>query len=373
MKLLNSNTAAVSAGVIRVGLLLPLLAMVLLGRGSIQDVSAAAPSPNAPSLVTNPSDQAALPISTAEAQRTLDELHVAYRGETGGKVARHNAVAANVDPRAFGIAVVSVDGQVVSTGDTDTVFPLQSMSKALVFGLALADNGEEAMLQKVGVHATGLPYGSLAATEVRATRLQNPMVSSGAIAVTSLIAGKTPQDRWNRVHAFLSALAGKTVTPIKQVYAAEMEHNTGSLAKAWVLKQYGLLYCGPDDAVARYLRACSVGVTVEDLATMGATFANGGVNPRTGIRVLSPEHARGVLSAMVTAGMYDDSGPWLFRVGLPAKSGVSGGVVAVAPGRLAIAVYSPPLDEKGNSVRATKVIAELSKRWHLHVLGPGAN
>ncbi len=350
-----------------------LLALMLLGWGQTGDVSPAAPSSSPPVQVARPLDQPALPVSTAEAQRTLEELNATYRHETAGKVADHNEVAAAADPTEFGIAVMGVDGQMISTGETDTVFSLQSMSKAFVFGLALADNGGQAMLEKVGVHATGLPYGSLAATEVRATRLQNPMVSSGAIAVTSTIAGATSQERWGRTQGFLGALAGRKVIPIKKVYAAETTDNAGSLAKAWALYQYGLLYCEPDDAVARYLRACAVGVTVEELATMGATLANSGVNPRTGKRVLSAEHVRGVLSAMVTAGMYDDSGPWLFRVGLPAKSGVSGGVVAVAPGRLAIAVYSPPLDEKGNSVRATKVIGELSKRWHLHILDPGTN
>ena len=352
--------------------LLLLSAVMLLGGGPAQEAARAAPPAlRAPAAVAPLPGQPGLPVSTAEAERTLKELHVAYRHETGGEVADHNEVAAAADPKAFGIALAGVDGHVVSVGERETIFPLQSMSKAFVFGLALADNGEESMLEKVGVHATGLPYGSLAATEVRATRLQNPMVSSGAIAVTSTIAGKTPLERWNRVQEFLSGLAGRKVAPIEEVYAAEMEHNEGSLAKAWVLKQYGLLYAEPDDAVARYLRACAVGVTVEDLAMMGATLANGGVNPRTGKRVLSAKHARGVLSAMVTAGMYDDSGPWLFRVGLPAKSGVSGGVIAVAPGRLAIAVFSPPLDEEGNSVRATKVIADLSKRWRLHVLDVG--
>ena len=283
-------------------------------------------------------------------------------------VASHNDVAAAADPNAFGIVIATVDGRVISVGDSKLIFPLQSLSKAFVFGLALKDNGNEAMLKKVGVHATGFPYGSLAAMEVRATKLQNPMVSAGAIAVTSTIAGSNSEEKWDRTLRFMKAFAGRDVEPMRAVYDAEMASNNGSLAKAWVLRNYELLYAEPNATVGRYLHACSIGVTAEDLAIMGATLANGGVNPKTKERIVSAETARSQLSAMVTAGMYDDSGPWLFRVGLPAKSGVSGGVVAIVPNRLAIAVYSPPLDPYGNSVRASKVIKDLSDRWKLHVL-----
>jgi len=309
-----------------------------------------------------------LPVSAAETEGTLRTLHSRFRGEEGGKVASHNDVAAAADPKAFGIAIATVDGRVISVGDSKVTFPLQSLSKAFVFGLALQDNGNEAMLKNVGVHATGFPYGSLAAMEVRATKLQNPMVSAGAIAVTSTIAGSSPEEKWDRTLRFLRAFAGRDVEAMSAVYVAEMASNDTSLAKAWVLQNYRLLYADPNATVDRYLHACSIGVTTEDLAVMGATLANGGVNPKTNKRVVSAEIARGQLSAMATAGMYDDSGPWLFRVGIPAKSGVSGGVVAVLPNRFAIAVYSPPLDLYGNSVRASKVIKDLSDRWKLHML-----
>jgi len=309
-----------------------------------------------------------LPVSDAEAKRTLKALHAKYRRESGGKVADHTDVAAAADPNAFGIVIATVDGRIIQAGDAKVVFPLQSLSKAFIFGLALEDNGNDVMLEKVGVYATGLPYGSLAATEVRATMLQNPMVSAGAIAVTSTIAGSTTDEKWRRALTILQNFAGRNVKPISSVYTSEMAKNTSSLAKAWVLHSYGLLYAKPMDTVDRYLYACSVGVTTEDLAIMGATLANGGVNPKTGKRVVSAETVRGQLSAMVTAGMYDYSGPWLFNIGLPAKSGVGGGVVAVVPNRFAIAVFSPPLDLRGNSVRATKVIEDLSDLWELHVL-----
>jgi len=259
---------------------------------------------------------------------------------------------------------------VLSVGDAQATFPLQSLSKVFTFALALEDRGDEAMLEMVGTHATGLPYGSLAATEVRATRLQNPMVSAGAIATTSAVEGRDEADKWRRTEALLAAFAGRSLAVLEDVFAAETGDDAGALAKAWVLASYGLLYCEPEAAVRRYLRACATGVTAEDLALMGATLANGGVHPRSGERVLTAASTRGVLSAMITAGMYDDSGPWLYRVGLPAKSGVGGGVVAVVPGRFAIAVYSPPLDPHGNSVRATLVIQALARRWRLHLLEP---
>lgn len=312
-----------------------------------------------------------LGVNEETAEQTLQQLHAKYQSENAGKVADHNDVAAAANPLDFGIAIATVDGRVISVGDAEKVFPLQSLSKAFVFGLALEDNSSEAMLKKVGVHATGLPFGSLAATEVRATKLQNPMVSAGAIAVTSTIAGDSPEEKWQRTLATLQAFAGRQVQPLDAVFQAEMSDNAGSLAKAWVLRSYSLLYSEPEPTVERYLHACSVGVTAADLAVMGATLAAGGINPKTGKRVVSADTARGQLSAMVTAGMYDDSGPWLFRVGLPAKSGVGGGVVAVVPGRFAIAVYSPPLDEHGNSVRATRVLEELSDRWDLHLLEVG--
>jgi glutaminase len=302
----------------------------------------------------------------------LAALHERFRDETSGVVADHNEVAAAVDPDDFGIAIAMTDGRIISVGDATTPFPLQSLSKVFNFALALEDHGSEDVLAKVGTHATGLPYGSLLATEVRATRLQNPMVSSGAIAIASMVTGDDETDKWHRMQETFSAFVGRDVHPLDDVLEAEMAENTGSLAKAWVLKMYGLLYCEPEDAVERYLRGCSVGVTAEDLAVMGATVANWGVNPRTGQRVISAEHASGVLSGMVTSGMYDDSGPWLYHIGLPAKSGVSGGVLAIVPGCFAIAVYSPPLDDFGNSVRATRVVRALSEHWGLHIFEPPA-
>jgi len=286
----------------------------------------------------------------------------------GGRVADHNTVAASADPAVFAIAVATSDGEVWSVGDDEFVFPLQSISKIFTLGLAIEDYGDAVALERVGVHATGLPFGSLAAMEIRATALQNPMVSAGAIATTSLVEGRNEAERWSRTRRFLSGCAGRELASIEQVFTAESASDDASLAKAYALSAHGLLYAEPRATVERYLQACSVGVSVRDLAVMGMTLGNGGVNPATGMRVLERESARGVLSAMVTAGMYDDSGPWFYRVGMPAKSGVSGGVVAVAPGRLAISVYSAPLDGYGNSVRGSTVVEALAAEWELHSL-----
>jgi glutaminase len=345
------------------------VALVLLGL-----IGCSAPGP--PVKVTRPMRPALIEptpqLDSEEVAHSLAALYEDFRADRSGAVAAHNDIAASADPDAFGIAVAFVDGRVISVGDATTRFPLQSLSKVLNLALALQDHGADAVLTKVGTHATGLPYDSLLATELRATRLQNPMVSSGAIATVSMIAGDDESERWRRMQQNYGAFAGRDVQPLEDVFEAETSDNTGSLAKAWVLKMHGLLYCEPDEAVHRYLRGCSVGVTVEDLAVMGATIANWGVNPRSGERAISAEHAGGVLSAMVTSGMYDDSGPWLYHIGLPAKSGVSGGVLAIVPGRFAIAVYSPPLDEFGNSVRATRVVRALSETWGLHIFQPPA-
>jgi glutaminase len=309
-----------------------------------------------------------LPDSSEGVREALVEVHRKHRSLREGKVADHTEVSAQADPDLFAIVLVTTEGQIFQVGDADAIFPLQSLSKAFAFGVALEDRGEEVLLARVGVHATGLPYGSLLATEVRATRLQNPMVSAGAIATTSLIGGDSEQERWQRVHSAFSTFAGTPLSVLEDVYESEMAGNQASLSKAHVLAGYDLLEGDPEEVVRRYLRACSLGVTTVQLAQMAATLANDGKHPTTGKRVLTPRNARGVLSAMTVAGMYDDSGPWLYRIGLPAKSGVAGGVIAVVPNRFAIAVYSPPLDSFGNSVRAGAVLRDLSERWSLHIL-----
>ncbi len=315
-----------------------------------------------------------LSASSEKLQQTLSETHKKYQGLKDGKV--HISGSEQVDPDLFGIAIATVDGQVFKVGDADTLFPIQSLSKLFVYGLALEDHGREEMLKKVGVNATGLPYNSIIAADVRAPTaenpkaLQNPMVSAGAIATASLIKGATEEEKWERVRGMYARYAGRELLLNEQVYQAEMKKSAMTWALAQLLSAYKLLYSGVNETIARYLKGTSVNITTKDLAVMGATLANGGINPLTKERAVKRKYVQNILSAMAIAGLYDDSGKWMFTVGLPAKSGVGGGIVAVVPGRFAIAVYSPPLDSRGNSVRGVKVVEELSRRWYLHIFAP---
>ncbi|UCF81503.1 MAG: glutaminase A [Acidobacteriota bacterium] len=309
-----------------------------------------------------------LPTSPQEIEQTLSEMHQKYMALKDGEV--YISGTEQVNPDWFGIAIATVDGRVHMVGNADTPFPIQSIAKPFVYGLALEDHGREIMLKKVGVNATGLPYDSIIASTVRAKQLQNPMVSAGAIATTSLIKGSTAKKKWARVRRVFSRYAGHTLPLNEQVYQAEMKQSAMSRALAELLSAYHLLYAKVDDTIALYLKGTSQSVTAKDLAIMGATLANWGANPLTQERAIKEKYVQNILSAMVTAGLYDDSGEWLFKVGLPGKSGVGGGIVAVVPGRFAVAVYSPPLDSSGNSVRGVHVVQDLSNRWDLHMFSP---
>jgi glutaminase len=323
-----------------------------------------------------------VPLTAAAIEATLREVHRAHRAIDAGTV--YKSGAKRVDAAWFGIAVATVDGGIYAVGDADRPFPIQSTAKTFTYGLALEDHGAEVLLERVGVNATGLPYNSLFASELRPRRLQNPMVSAGAIATMALIRGSSEEDKWHRVQQAFARFAGEDLPFDSRVFQYESANNTQSLALAYGLLMRELLWLpcgeGPPDClaaptekevaalIARYLRSTSQEVTARRLAVMAATLANGGVNPRSDVRAVSAENVPYILSAMTTAGMYDASGEWLSRVGLPAKSGVSGNVLAVVPGRMGIAVFSPPLDESGNSVRGVRVIEDLARRWDLHVL-----
>ena len=285
--------------------------------------------------------------------------------------------------------MATVDGAVYAVGEAERPFPIQSTAKAFTYGLALEDHGAATLLERVGVNATGLPYNSPIASEIRPRRLQNPMVSAGAIATMALIRGSSEEDRWRRVRQGFARFAGAELALNSAVYEYEIAHSTQSFALGFGLLNRKLLWVpcdqGPPDCLAppaddgvkalvvRYLKSTSQDVTARRLALMGATLANGGVNPKSKERTISAANVSYVLSAMITAGMYDASGEWMSRVGLPAKSGVSGNILAVVPGRMAIAVYSPPLDASGNSVRGLRVIEDLARRWSLHLLAPSGD
>jgi glutaminase len=302
-----------------------------------------------------------------DVRRAVAEAHRRYRGVREGAVADYIPVLAEVDPDLFGIAVVGVRGATVSVGDATTAFSLQSVSKPFVLALVLQSLGARRTRELLGVNATGLPFNSVMAVELNEARTMNPMVNAGAIATTSLVPGSSPEQKWSAVLDGLSRFAGRPLRLDDAVYESEAATNLRNRGIAHLLESYGRLYCDPDEATDVYTRQCALRVSAEDLAVMGATLADGGVNPVTGERVVDAEHCRRVLAVLATAGLYERSGDWLYDVGLPGKSGVSGAVVTMAPGKGGLAVFSPPLDAAGNSVRGQRVTAYLSEHLGLNL------
>lgn len=305
------------------------------------------------------------PVSVGIALATLraDVESVIAELQSNDDGAVYAAAVEGTDPNDFAIAVALVDGRMLFAGSAKLRFPLMSVSKPFTYALALEQRGVDFMIERIGVSATGLPYNAVAAGAVRDTTEQNPMVNAGAIATHGYIAGSSSEGKTRAVVDLYSRLANRPLA-IEEAWRATPRALTYTLA--YQMQASGRLPGDVADVTNRYLEACIVGVRAEELAQMGATLAAGGIQPATGERILSPETVRTVLSAMVIAGMYEASGRWWTEVGLPAKSGVSGVVLAVAPGWGAIAAYSPRLDAAGNSVRGQLAIQRLAERWRLH-------
>jgi glutaminase len=295
------------------------------------------------------------------------EAHARYGSVTDGRVADYIPALAKADPAWFGICVAGVNGQAVAIGEAELAFSIQSISKPFVFALVCQALGGGRARAAVGVNATGLPFNSVMAIELSSDRTVNPMVNAGAIATTSLAPGADAQARWRFILDGLSRFAGRALEMDEEVYASEAATNQRNQGIARLLHGYGRMYCDPDEATDLYTRQCAVRVTARDLAVMGATLADGGVNPMTGERVLDADRCQRVLAVMATAGLYEQSGDWLYEIGLPGKSGVAGGIVAIAPGKGGLGVFSPPLDAAGNSVRGQLVTRFLSERLGLNL------
>ena len=300
-------------------------------------------------------------------QRYLDALHHRHRGERGGRVATYIPELADADPDWFGICVATPDGHVYEAGDSRVPFTIQSISKPFAYGLALEDRGRAHVRGKVGVEPSGEAFNSIRLDAASGCPL-NPMVNAGAIATTALVAGDSAGDRLHRLLGTLALHAGRRLEVDLDVYRSERETGHRNRAIAHLLRNFSILEDDPEDPLDLYFRQCSISVTCLDLSLMAATLANGGVNPLTRERAIRGELVPSVLSVMTTCGMYDYAGEWLYEIGLPAKSGVAGGVLAVLPGQLGIGVFSPPLDERGNSVRGVAVCRELSRDFELHFL-----
>ena len=300
-------------------------------------------------------------------QAILDQGYRRYRSVTDGQVADYIPALARASKDAFGASVTGTRGVVLSVGDAMVPFSIQSVSKPFVFALVCATAGERRAAELLGVNATGLPFTSVMAIELNEDRTMNPMVNAGAIATTSLIPGGTAEEKLRVILDGLSAFAGRRLAVNEEVYVAEAETNGRNEGIAHLLSSYGRLGFDPAEATDVYTHQCAIEVTATDLAVMGATLANGGVNPLTGDVVVPPSVCKRVLAVLSTAGLYERSGEWLFDIGLPGKSGVSGGIVTVAPGKGAIGVYSPPLDSAGNSVRGQRLTHYLSESLGLNL------
>ena len=307
-----------------------------------------------------------------QVEAVVKEAYEKYKNDTNGKNADYIPYLAKVDSKLFGIAVVTTDNQVVTMGDVTYSFSIQSISKVYSLALAMEEQGPVKVLEKIGSEPTGRPFNSPNAVVEMPTHSGNPFVNAGAIATVSLISGSTADQKWNKILDFYSKAAGEKLVLIDEVYKSEAATNTGNKALSYLLAKYDRIYADPFESVDVYTKQCSVGVNATQLARMGATLANNGVNPATGERVIKAEDIPHILSTMMEAGLYDGSGTWAWNVGLPAKSGVGGGIVAIAPGKGAIAVFAPPLDEAGNSVKAQEVIRYVADKLNYNIFSPSS-
>lgn len=300
------------------------------------------------------------------------EAYEKFRGNTEGKNADYIPYLAQVDSKFFGIAIVTTDNQVLELGDVKYSFSIQSISKVYSLALAIEDLGADQVFQKIGLEPTGRAFNSPIAVVDMPTHTGNALVNAGAIATVSLIPAKSADEKWNKILSFYSKAAGEKLTLIDEVYKSEAATNTGNKALSYLLAKYDRIYADPFESVDVYTKQCSVGVNATQLARMGATLANNGINPATGERVIKAEDIPYILATMTMAGLYDGSGGWAWHVGLPAKSGVGGGIVAIAPGKGAIAVFAPPLDQAGNSVKAQKVIEYVANKLDYNLYSPSS-
>lgn len=294
--------------------------------------------------------------SDSEIKTALDEAYASFRNLKEGKNADYIRELANVDPAIYGIALVTVDGKIFVKGDYSSLVSMQSISKVFVAARVIEESGHQAIQDKIGVDATGMKFNSVVAVEANRGREMNPMVNPGAIAATSLVAGADSAAKWKNILGTLSDFAGRKLSVNQPVYLSEAGDNLRNQAIAHLLHSYGRIYFDPVQSTDLYTRQCAINASAGDLAAMAATLANGGVNPVTRKKVVSPSTVMYILPIMATAGLYDDSGIWYYNAGIPAKSGVGGGLMAVVPGKFGIAVVSPPLDEAGNSIKGQRTI-----------------
>jgi glutaminase len=300
------------------------------------------------------------PPAADSLQEMVDEAYDTFKGLKEGKNADYIPILTTVPGDLFAVVIATRDGELYTAGDVDYRFSIQSVSKPFTAALIMQQQGPETLREKIGVEPTGLPFNSKMALEIYEERSVNPMVNAGAIAAVSLVEAGSEENRWKQVKGNLEAFAGGDLPLLDAVYQSEYDTAWGNRGIANLLYNYDRLYCDAEEALRVYTKQCSIGVSTKDLAVMGATLANGGTNPLTGKEVLASEHVPELLAVMATAGFYDESGEWMYSAGLPAKTGVGGGIVAVVPGQFAVAAFSPRLNEAGNSIKAMRAIRHIA-------------
>jgi glutaminase len=300
-------------------------------------------------------------------QTLLEQIYQRYKPLNEGKVASYIPELAKAQPNWFSICIMTVDGQIFEVGDIDRRFTIQSMSKIFTYGMALEDRGCEVLLSRVGVEPTGDPFNSIIRLDENSKRPDNPMVNAGAIATTGLIKGVDITDRLNRILEMFKRYVGREVFIDVPTFLSERATGDRNRSLAYLMRHFEMIEADIDETLDLYFQQCSIMVTCHDLALMAATLANRGVNPITEQQAVASKYVRDILSVMYTCGMYNFAGEWAYKVGIPAKSGVSGGIIGVVPQRFGIAVFSPPLDVHGNSVRGIKVFEALSRELNLHI------
>jgi len=307
-------------------------------------------------------------LDTQKLAAAVQAAHQQFATAPGGANASYIPYLASVPSKLAGVVALTIDGQIFEAGDTRYGFAIESISKVFTLALALEQHGPEVVQKKIGADPTGLPFNSVMALELHGGRPLSPLVNAGAMATASLIKAKDKEDRWNQILAMQSALAGHSIALSDEVNQSEQTTNFHNRAIAWLLYSAGTMYCDPMEACEVYTRQCSTLITALDLAAMGATLASGGLQPITKERVLTASNVPRILAEMTMEGLYDTSGDWAYTVGLPGKSGVGGGILAVVPGVAAIAGFSPPLDSTGNSVRGQLMVNSVAAAmgWNLY-------
>ena len=309
-------------------------------------------------------------IDKQTARAAVEAAYERCKNETGGKNADYIPYLAGVPSTLFGIAACLPDGDIVAVGDTDYVFGIESVSKVPTAILAMNQYGAKEILDRIGADATGLPFNSIMALLLEKEHPSTPLVNAGAISACSMIRPTGDADgKWRAIVSFVADLTGSEVEVIDELYRSETATNFNNKSIAWLLKNYARIYDDPELSLDLYTRQCSLGVTARQLAVMAATIASGGVNPLTRKEVFKPGLAPKITSMMATVGFYEHTGDWLFTTGLPAKTGVGGGIMGVVPGVMGLAAFAPPLDEAGNSVKAQRALAYIAGRLNLGVFG----